>query len=85
MIIIYKELIKRYIRNITINDIKKYALENNEILTDTEASIIYNHIKTYYPELLEKNITSFTTLKQNLRSDLFEKIVLLYNEYSKYL
>ena len=83
---IYKELVKKYINILTVNDIKKYAFSQNEHITDQEALIIYQYIKKYYPELLEGNTTSFTILKQNLRKDLFDKIMLLYNEYSlKYL
>ena len=86
MNIIYKELIKKYINLLTINDIKKYALSKNETLSEQEATIIYNYIKKYYKELLEGNTNSFTILKQNLRKELFNKITLLYNEYtSKYI
>ena len=83
---IYKQLVKKYINQLTINDIKKYALSKNEHITDQEASIIYNHIKNHYIELLEGNTSSFSILKQNLRKDLFDKIILLYNEAkTKYL
>lgn len=86
MIFIYKELVKKYINLLTENDIKKYATSKNENINDYESTIIYNHIKKYYQELLDKNTSSFNILKQNLRKDLFDKIVLLYNEYSsKYL
>lgn len=85
MIIIYKELIKKYINKLTIEDIKKYALTQNEIITHEEAIIIFNHIKKYYLEILNKDTSSFKFLKQNLRKELFTKIVSLYNEYNKYL
>ena len=86
MIFIYKELVKKYINLLTVADIKKYATSINENISDHEATIIYNHIKKYYQELLEGNTQSFKILKQNLRKDLFDKIMLLYNEYSlKYL
>ena len=73
MIIIYKELIK------------KYALTQNEVLTEEESIIILNHIKKHHLELLNKNTSSFNILKQNLRKELFTKIVNLYNEYNNYL
>ncbi len=86
MIFIYKELIKKYLSFLTVDHIKNYALTQNEALTDQEATIIYNYILKYQNELLNKNTTSFTILRQNIRKDLFDKIVLLYNEYSqKYL
>lgn len=85
MITIYKELIKKYINKLTIEDIKIYALTQNEKLNTEEATIIFNHIKKYYLELLNKDTSSFNILKQNLRKELFNKIVSLYNEYNKYL
>ena len=85
MIKIYKDIIKKYIKNITIEDIKKFSSKYNEVLTNEEALIILNYIKTYHNELLNKDTSSFIILKQNLRNDLFNKIVLLYNEYNKYI
>ena len=85
MIIIYKELIKKYVTKITKEDIKKYALTQNEVLTEEESIIILNHIKKYHLELLNKNTSSFNILKQSLRKELFTKIVNLYNEYNKFL
>lgn len=85
MNIIYKNLIEKYIASLTINDIKNYALKKNEILSNEESEIIYNHIKKHYKELLNKNTSSFQLLKLNLRKELFDKILLLYNEYQKYL
>lgn len=85
MIKIYKDIIKKYIKNITIEDIKKFSSKYNEVLTNEESQIILNYIKTYHNELLNKDTSSFIILKQNLRNDLFNKIVLLYNEYNKYI
>lgn len=85
MIKIYKDLIKKYIKSLTIEDIKKFSTKYNENLTNEESQIILNYIKKYHNELLNKNTSSFTILKQNLRKDLFNKIVQLYNEYNKYI
>lgn len=85
MIFIYKKIIKNYINHLTIDDIKNYAKKQNEIITEKEANIIYEHIKKYQNELLNHNTSSFKILKENLRNDLFQKITLLYNEtYDKY-
>lgn len=85
MIKIYKEYIKKYLKNLNIDDIKKYAYKQNEHISNEEATVIYNHIIKYQNELLNKNTNSFSILKQNLRKDLFNKIVQLYNEYNKYI
>ena len=81
MIFIYKELIKKYINKLTINDIKNFAYTKNEIITNEEASIIKKHILKYKDELLNGNTNSFSLLKQNLRLDLYNNIKQLYNDY----
>lgn len=83
--IIYKELIKKYINKITINDIKQFAYYQKESITNEEANIVLTHIKKYKEELLNKNTSSFKILKQNIRKELFNKIEQLYNEYSYYI
>ena len=82
---IYKNFIEKHINDLTLNDIKKFAIKEHEILTHEEATILHNHIKKYYKELLNKNTSSFTLLKLNLRKDLFDKIIKLYNEYQRYV
>lgn len=86
MIFIYKELVKKYINILTINDIKSYALSKNTILSEKEAKIIYNFIKENYNNLLDKNDTSIELLKNKLNPNLYNKVLDLYNENkTKYL
>lgn len=86
MISIYKELIKKYINILTKENISNFARTKNIILTDQEAKIIYDFIKTYYNELLEKNIYVFKYLKLKLNPNIYNKAIELYEEYSnKYL
>lgn len=48
--------------------------------------IIYNFIKKYYNDLLEKNITVFKYLKSEVNDEIYIKAFTLYNEYAnKYL
>ena len=86
MIFIYKELVKKYINILTINDIKAYALSKNIILSEKEAKIIYDFIKENYNNLLNKNDNSIELLKNKLNPNLYNKILELYNENKiKYL
>ena len=86
MIFIYKELVKNYIPLLKPEDIKNFAFSKNIVLNDKEVLIIYNFIKKYYLELLDKNTSSFVILKNNLNSDLYNKCIDLYKEYeNKYL
>ena len=66
-------------------DIKNYAQSQNIDLTNEEVDIIYNHIKKYYNELLNKDTRSFQVLKKALRKELYQKIIVLYNTYKNYL
>ena len=44
--------------------------------------IIYNFIKKYYNDLLEKNITVFKYLKSEVNDEIYIKALTLYNEYA---
>ncbi|MBE6158167.1 MAG: DUF2624 family protein [Firmicutes bacterium] len=82
----YKELIKKYIKNLTPQDIKNYALSLDVNLTNEEVNIIFNFLLQYYEELLNKNTKVLEKLKPYLRDDLYNKIIILYEEKkNKYL
>ena len=84
--IIYKELIKKYIPKLTIDDIKRYAQKNNIYITNSEAIIIYNFIKENYLEVLNGHDEKIFALKSILRKDLYDTIIKLYIENkTKYL
>ena len=48
MIHIYKDIIKKYISLLTLDDLKNFAKKENIDYTEDEAIIIYNFIM-YYP------------------------------------
>lgn len=79
MIIIYKELIKNYIKYLEPIHIKNYANNKNIYITNGEVNIIHNFIKTYYNELLiDESI--LLELKPLIREDLYTQILLEYKE-----
>lgn len=85
MIIIYKELIRKYISKLTPSHIKDYARDNQIYVTDDEVSIIHQFIMNHYENLLEKEET-LLLLKPLIREDLFQTIQSLYKENkAKYL
>ncbi len=85
MIIIYKDLVKKYIGNLKISHIKDYAQKQNIVLTEEESIIIYSFIKEHYLDLLEDDSTIYL-LKKKITSSLFSKILILYQENkAKYL
>ena len=79
MIIIYKDLIKKYINYLEPIHIKKYAENKNITISNEEINIIHNFIKTYYNELLEDE-SILNTLKPLIREDLYKEII---NEYKE--
>ena len=55
MICIYKDIIKKYINLLTLDDVKRFADKEKIAYTDDEAIIIYNFIMYYYNDLLNEN------------------------------
>ena len=78
----YKNIIKKYIKNINLSDINSFALKHNISLTNDEANIIYNYIKNDYETILYGDSTNiFNELKTKLDEDKYIKISNLFNEF----
>ena len=86
MIYIYKDIIKKYISLLTLDDIKDFAKKENIDYTEDEAIIVYNFIMYYYNDLLYENIKVFEHIKNKINPNLYKKLLHLYIEYKqKYL
>lgn len=86
MIYIYKNLITNYINNnLSIDDIKEYALKSNINLSHSDTIIIYNFIKRNYKNILDGDESSFNNLKLQINKDLYDKIIKIYNYYKSKL
>ena len=82
----YKELIKKWIPNLTPKMIKDYGEKVNIKLTESETNILYQFIMKNYSEILEGNETSFNELKNQINPNLYKKLLILYQEQkNKYL
>ena len=82
----YKELIKKWIPNLTPKMIKDYGEKIHIKLTESETNILYQFIMKNYSEILEGNETSFIELKKKLSPTLYTQLIKLYNENkTKYL
>jgi len=82
----YKELIKKWIPNLTPKMIKDYGEKVNIKLTESETNILYQFIMKNYSEILEGNETSFNELKKQINPNLYKKLLILYQEQkNKYL
>lgn len=86
MIFIYKDLVKKYIHRLTIQDVEDFAKKNQITYTQDELVIIYNFIMYYYNDLLDENIKVFETIKGKINPNLYKQLLNLYIEYKqKYL
>lgn len=82
----YKELIKNWIPNLTPELIQEYGKRMDITLNDSETTILYQFIMKNYSEILDGNEKGFIELKQQLNSNLYEKLIKLYNaNKTKYL
>lgn len=82
----YKELIKKWIPNLTKENIIDYAKKINIPLSDSDANTLYQFIMKNYSEILEGNETSFKELKQKINPNLYQQLLNLYEQNkAKYL
>ncbi len=79
MIIIYKELIKKYINYLEPIHIKNYANNKNISISSDEVNIIYKFLKNNYLDLLD-NESTLNKLKPLIREDLYKEILKEYKE-----
>ena len=81
-----KDLVKKYINILTLDDVKKFADTNNIKYSEEEALIVYNFIRKNYLELLDENINVFLEIKNEISTDLYKTLLNLYIDYKqKYL
>ncbi len=83
MIFIYKELVKKYINRLSINDLEKFARANNISYSQNELNIIYNFILNNYNDLLNENIRVFEKIKDKISPTLYKRLLNLYIEYKQ--
>ncbi|MCI8569087.1 MAG: DUF2624 family protein [Bacilli bacterium] len=83
MIFIYKELVKKYINRLSINDLEKFAKANNISYTKEELNTVYNFILNNYNDLLNENIRVFENIKNKISPTLYKKLLNLYIEYKQ--
>ena len=82
----YKELIKKWIPNLTKENIIDYAKKINIPLSNSDANTLYQFIMKNYSEILEGNETSFKELKQKINPNLYQQLLNLYEQNkAKYL
>ena len=80
-------LIKEYIKKMTIDDIKNFAIKKNINISDSDSLILYTYAKNHYEDFLNgKDDILIKELKEKLSPNTFKEAYKLYLEYKiKYL
>ena len=66
-----KELIKKYLKKLTIANLRNYARKNDIYVSEPELIIIYNFIMKYQDDLLNKNDQVLEILKDKINNPLY--------------
>ena len=82
MVIFIKNLIKTYIDNLTIDDLRKYIIGNYGNIDEEEISIIYDCIKNKWEDIYNDNPKVWNELKNKLSPNTYNEIIKLYKKYS---
>lgn len=74
-------IIKSYIKNLTKDDIVKFANKNGVSLTNNELDIIYTNIKDNYEYILSNPKDALNNIKSKVNTNTYNKIYELYTIY----
>lgn len=75
-----KELIKKYLKRLTIANLRNYARKNDIYVSEPELIIIYNFILKYQDDLLNKNDQVLEILKDKINNPLYLYLADLYQK-----
>ncbi len=76
-----EKIIKSYVKQLTKDDIIKFAKKNDIILTNDELNLIYQAIKNDYDNILANPELALKNAKNKLNSNTYNKIYELYTIY----
>ncbi len=84
----YEKLIENYVNNkLTKEDIFSMAKSENIEITNEEANIIYEYVKKYWKTIYkgcnDDIVKIFDELKGKLSSNVYDKVIELYDKYKK--
>lgn len=77
-------LVEKYIKNMTILDVKNFALKKGADLSENELNFTFNFIKSNYQNILKNpNLLDLERYKDKYSKENYEKIVKVFNEYNQ--
>ena len=80
-----KNVIEKYISNLTIEDIYNYIKNNNLMIDIKDVDTIYKYIKNDWEEVYSGNTNIFNELKKEVSPSTFIEIMKLYEKYKKWI
>lgn len=82
----YKELIKKYAKNLTPTQVKEYALKEGTEVSDKEANLFINIINTRLDDMLNGHaLEVLNEYKSELSPSSYNKLLELYDKYKKFI
>lgn len=82
----YKELIKKYAKNLTPTQVKEYALKEGTEVSDSEANLFINIINTRLDDMLNGHaLEVLNEYKSELSPSSYNKLLELYDKYKKFI
>lgn len=82
----YKELIKKYAKKLTPNQVKEYALKEGTEVSDNEANLFINIINTRLDDMLNGHaLEVLNEYKSELSPSSYNKLLELYDKYKKFI
>ena len=79
------DLIKIYINNLTKNDAKTFIQNRNIELTENEFDFLFKEIKENYIKIIDEDENEIDLIKSRINKNSFDKLMLLFKKYKKYL
>ncbi|HHX93628.1 MAG TPA: DUF2624 family protein [Tenericutes bacterium] len=80
----YQNLIKDYVKKLTVQDINNFCNKKNITLKEGEAEIIYKYIKKDWEKLLSGSYMEvFLDVKDKVSKSTYEKLIYYYKRYIK--
>ncbi len=76
-----EKIIKSYVKQLTKDDIIKFAKKNDIILTNDELELIYSSIKNDCDHILANPELALKNAQKNLNSNTYNKLYELYTIY----
>ena len=80
-----KNVIKKYIDNLTIEEIKTFIKKSNYDICDDDANIIYYYLKHYPDEILDDKKEIFDMFKKEVSDNTYQTVISLCDKYKKML